>query len=192
VPARWTSLADQRLISVVRLVLLAALLLLTACGEREAGALTRGGPSPVPAATPTPDVAVRLMERVRNMTAVVRQVDRIAAARAKWGDILSRTGVQLNGADPNEDVWVIAVVGDVSPAAARGPVGAYQCATFVFDGQESPKSSTYSALSGCTPYFSDSLVPPAAAVACPPEPQAYAYDGHGPTLKGPVNADHLS
>jgi hypothetical protein len=167
-------------------MLLAALILLTACGAREAGALSGGRASPAPTATATPDVALRLMERVRNMTAVVRRVDRIVAAQEKWGDTLSRSGMQLTGADPNEAVWVVAVVGDVSPGAARGRSDEYQCVTFVFDGQGNGKSSAYSSLSGCAQYFSDSLVPPAAAVACPPEPLGYAYDGHGPTTKGPV------
>jgi hypothetical protein len=122
------------------------------------------------------------------MSAVVHRVDRIAAAQEKWGDILTRSGSQIPGADPNQDVWVVAVVGDVAPGfgLARASSGAYQCATFVFDGQENVKSSAYGALSGCARYFSDPLVPPPAAVACPPEPQGYSYDGHGPSTKGPV------
>jgi hypothetical protein len=166
-------------------VVIAATLLI-ACGEQSGGSLSGGRTSPGPTATPTPDIALRLMERVTKMTAVVRRVDRIVAAQDKWGDILSRSVMQLAGADPNEAVWVIAVVGDVSPGAARGRSDEYQCVTFVFDGQGNGKSSTYSSLSGCAPYFPDSLVPPGAAVACPPEPQGYAYDGHGPTTKGPV------
>jgi hypothetical protein len=127
------------------------------------------------------------MQRVQNMTAVVRRVDRIAAAREKWGDVMARSGAHPTGADPNEDVWVVAVVGDVSPGSVRGGLSGYECATFVFDSQgNGPRSSGYSSLSGCAPYFADSLVPPAAPVACPPEPQGYAYDGHGPTTKGPV------
>jgi hypothetical protein len=128
------------------------------------------------------------MDRVRNMTAVVRRVDRIAAAQEKWGDILSRSATQIPGSDPNEVVWVIAVVGDVGPSSLRGGPGpsGYGCATFVFDGQGNGKSSAYSALSGCALYFTDSLVPPSAPVACPPEPQGYTYDGHGPTTRGPV------
>jgi hypothetical protein len=169
-------------------VLVAALILLTACGEVQSGALSPGQASPSPAATPTPDVALRLMDRVRNMRAVVHRVDRIAAAQEKWGDILTRSGSHIPGADPNEDVWVIAVVGDVAPSFGleRAVAGAYQCATFVFDEQENGKSSAYGALSSCARYFTDSLVPPPAPVACPQEPQGYAYDGHGQTTKGPV------
>ena len=129
------------------------------------------------------------MDRVRNMSAVVHRVDRIAAAQEKWGDVLSRNAQYVGGADPNENVWVVAVVGDVAPAFGRGgigTIGGYQCAIFVFDGQENGKSSSMSALSGCARYFSDSLVPPSATVACPSEPQGYAYDGHGPTTRGPV------
>jgi len=122
------------------------------------------------------------------MSGIVHRVDRIAAAQEKWGDILTRSGSQIPGADPNEDVWVVAVVGDVAPGfgLARASSGAYECATFVFDGQENVKSSAYGALSGCARYFTDSLVPPSAPVTCPPEPQGYAYDGHGATTKGPV------
>src|SRR5438067_4604194 len=169
-------------------LLIAALMLLVGCGQPQSNALSEGRASPSPAATPTPDVALRLMDRVRNMTGVVRRVDRIAAAQEKWGDILTRSGSQIPGANPNEDVWVVAVVGDVAPSfgLARASSGAYQCAAFVFDGQENGKSSAYGALSDCARYFSDSLVPPSAPVACPREPQGYAYDGHGPTTKGPV------
>jgi hypothetical protein len=149
--------------------LVVAVVLAAACGEPEFGALAgdRGSSPPVATATPTPDIALRLMDRVRNMTAVVRQVDRIAAVQ-------------------EGDLWVVAVIGDVAPGFVRGRSGEYQCATFVFDGQGNGKSSVYSSLSGCARYFSDSLVPPAAAVACPAEPNGYAYDGHGPTTKGPV------
>src|ERR1700694_1066278 len=94
-----------------------ALALLTACGELQSGALSGGRPSPSPAATATetPAVAARLIEQVRSMTAFVRRVDRIAATRAKWGDILARSGTQQTGADPSEDIWVIAVVGEIYP-----------------------------------------------------------------------------
>src|SRR5256885_6297530 len=150
-----------------------AVALLTACGELQGGTLAGGRPSAssAPTATPTPDIALRLMDRVRNMTAVVRRVDRIAAAQEKWGDILTRSGSQIPGANPNEEVWVVAVVGDVAPSfgLARASSGAYQCAAFVFDGQENEKSSAYGALSDCARYFSDSLVPPSAPVACPRE-----------------------
>jgi hypothetical protein len=124
------------------------------------------------------------------MSAVVGRVDRIAAAQEKWGDILTRSGsqIQIPGANPNEDVWVVAVVGDVAPTLGLGRASSegYQCATFVFDDQGNGKSSTYGALSACARYFTDSLVPAPAPVACPPEPQGYAYDGHGPTIKGLV------
>jgi hypothetical protein len=83
-------------------------------------------------------------------------------------------------------MWVVAVVGEVSPSFGRGVASGYGCAVFAFDRQENIKSSAYSPLSGCARYFSDSLVPAPAPVACPPEPQGYAYDGHGPTTKGPV------
>jgi hypothetical protein len=120
------------------------------------------------------------------MSALVHRVDRIAAAQEKWGDILTRSGSQIPGADATEDVWVIAVVGDVSPSFARGGISEYQCATFAYDGQGNSKGGNYSSLSGCARYFSDSLVPLAAPVACPPEPLGYSYDGHGPTTMGPV------
>src|SRR6266576_892277 len=141
-------------------VFVAALLLSAACGELQSGALAGGRATPTPAITPTPDVALRLMDRVRNMSAVVGRVDRIAAAQEKWGDILTRSGsqIQIPGANPNEDVWVVAVVGDVAPTLGLGRAssGAYQCATFVFDAQENGKSSTYGALSACARYFTDS------------------------------------
>ena len=179
-------MADSAFYIRMRLALVVVLLLLTACGERQAGALSGGRPSPSPTATPTPDIALRLMDRVRNMTAVVRRVDHIAAAQQKWGDILSASGSQIPGADPNETVWVVAVVGEVYPSFGRGDTGASPCGTFVFDNAGNVKSSSASPLSGCAPYFSDSLVPASAPVACPPEPQGYAYDGHGPTTQGPV------
>jgi hypothetical protein len=125
------------------------------------------------------------MDRVRNMTAVVGKIDRIAATQEKWGDVGAGNGTTIPDMDPNGLVWVIAVVGNVSPSLRNGGWG-YQCATFVYDSQERGRSSTYSALSGCARYFTDSLVPPSAPVVCPPEPQGYAYDGHGPTTKGPV------
>lgn len=164
------------------------LALLTACGELQSGALSGGRSSPTPAvtATETPAVAARLMEQVRNMTGLVRRVDRIAATRAKWGDILARSGTQQTGADPNEDVWVIAVVGEIYPSFGIMETGSGACGTFFYDLAGNVKGSGVSSLAGCAPYFSDSLVPASAPVACPPEPQGYAYDGHGPTTKGPV------
>jgi hypothetical protein len=172
----------------VRLAFAVALLLLTACGELQSGALSAGRPSPSPAetATETPAIATRLMEQVKSMTALVRRVDRITAVRAKWGDILARSGTQQSGIDPNEDVWVVAVVGEIYPSFGVMDMGAGQCGTFFYDASGSVKGSGVSSLAGCAPYFSDSLVPPSAPVACPPEPQGYAYDGHGPTTKGPV------
>ena len=167
-------------------VLIAALLLFVGCGQPQPGALSEGRTSPSPAATPTPDVALRLMDRVRNMTALVRSVDRIAAAQEKRGDFQTRNGSQIPGADPNENVWVIAVVGDVSPSFARGGISEYQCATFAFDDQGNGIGSNYSSLSGCARYFSDSLVPAAAPIACPPEHFGYSYDGHGLTTQGPI------
>jgi hypothetical protein len=169
----------------VRVVLAIAVLFLTACGEVGGGALAGGRPSPTPVATSTPDVALRLMDRVRNMTGVVRKIDRIAAKQEKWGDVGAWNAITIPDMDPNGLVWVIAVVGDFSPSAGNAGWG-YQCATFVYDSQERARSSTYSALSGCARYFTDSLVPPSAPVVCPPEPQGYAYDGHGPATKGPV------
>jgi hypothetical protein len=177
---------DRRFISVVRLLLLTAVILFSACGDREAGPLSGGRASPAPTATPTPDVALRLMDRVRNMSGIVHRVDRIAATQEKWGDILTRSGSQIPGADPNESVWVVAVVGEVYPSFGRGDTGGYPCGTFVFDVTGNVKSSGASSLSGCARYFSDPLVPPPAPVACPSEPQGYSYDGHGPTTKGPV------
>lgn len=128
------------------------------------------------------------MDRVRKMTAVVQRVDRIAAAQEKWGDILTGSGsqIQIPGADPNETVWVIAVVGEIYPSFGRGGIGGYPCGTFVFENAGNVKSSSASSLSGCARYFTDSLVPPSAPVVCPPEPQGYAYDGHGPATNGPV------
>jgi hypothetical protein len=126
------------------------------------------------------------MERVRKMTGVVRRVDRIAAVQEKWGDVLSRSGVQGTGADPSEVVWVIAVVGEVAPSFGLIPTASSPCAVFVYDLAGNTKSGSYGSLVACAPYFSDSLVPPSAPVACPPEPQAYAYDGHSPTAKGSV------
>jgi hypothetical protein len=155
-----------------------ALLLCTACGELQSDALSGGHGSPSPSATPTPDVALRLMDRVRNMTAIVRRVDRIAAAQEKWGDILSRSGAQLAGADPSEDVWVIAVVGEVYPAFGPADIGPASCGTFVFDLAGNAKSSSAASLSACAFYFPDSLVPPSAPVVCGPEPQGYAVFDH--------------
>src|SRR5439155_5382431 len=157
----------RRFIGAMRLAaLVAALLLLTACGDPQSGALAGGrdSASPPSATTPTPDIALRLMDRVRNMTALVRRVDRIAAAQEKWGDILTRSGSQIPGVNPGEDAWLVAVVGEVAPSFGRGGPEAYDCATFVFDGQENVKSSAYSALSGCARYFTDSLVPALAPV----------------------------
>lgn len=165
-------------------VVIAATLLI-GCGDQGSGSLSGGRASPGPTATPTPDVALRLLEKVTTMTGIVRRVDRIAAVQEKWGDILARRGVRDTGADPNEDVWVIAVVGELTPSSVL-PTAPSPCGIFVYDQAGNVKSGSYSSLSVCTPYFSDSLVPSAAAVACPPEPQGYAYDGHGPTTKGPV------
>jgi hypothetical protein len=125
------------------------------------------------------------MDRVRNMTALVGKIDRIASTQEKWGNIGAWGGTTIPDMDPNGLVWVIAVVGDISPGLREGGWG-YQCGTFVYDSQERVRSTTYSALSGCQRYFTDSLVPPSAPVVCPPQPQAYAYEGHGPTTKGPV------
>jgi len=175
--------------SVVRLAAFGlALVLLTACGELQSGALSGGRPSPSAAATATetPAVAVRLMEQVKRMTGLVRRVDRITAVRAKWGDVLARSSTQQTGADPNEDVWVIAVVGEIYWSFGVMDTGPGACGTFFYDLAGNVKGSGVSSLAGCAPYFSDSLVPPSAPVACPPEPQGYAYDGHGPTTEGPV------
>jgi hypothetical protein len=133
-----------------------------------------------------PAVAARLVDQVKGMTALVRRVDRITAVRAKWGDILARSGTQQTGADPNEDIWVIAVVGEIYPSFGVMDTGPGACGTFFYDLAGTVKGSGVSSLAGCAPYFSESLVPPAAPVACPPEPQGYAYDGHGPTTKGAV------
>jgi hypothetical protein len=140
---------------VVRVAALAiALLALGACGQVGSGALSgdvRTTPVATAVPTPTPDIALRLMDRVRNMTAEVRRVDRISAVQAKWGDVLK--GIQMFPAqDPNEDVWVIAVVGDVAPGFGRGGFPEYQCVTYVYDSQGNPRSHTASALSGCAPY----------------------------------------
>ena len=167
-------------------VLVLAMSLATACGEPQSGVLSASTSSPAPVATPTPDIALRLMDRVTKMTAIVRRVDRITAAQEKWGDILSRRGVRDSGADPNEDVWVIAVVGEVAPSFGPSVSGASPCGVFVYDQAENVKSGSYGSLAACASYFSDSLVPPSAPVACPPEPQGYAYDGHSPTTSGPV------
>jgi hypothetical protein len=126
------------------------------------------------------------MDQVKSLTALVRRVDRLSAVRAKWGDILARSGTQQSGADPNEDVWVVAVVGEIYPSFGVIDTGPGACGTFFYDLAGNVKGSGVSSLAGCAPYFSDSLVPPSAPVACPPEPQGYAYDGHGPTTKGPV------
>jgi hypothetical protein len=165
-----------------------ALGLLTACGELQSEALSggRSSPSPAATATETPAVAARLMEQVKSMTALVRRVDRIAATRVKWGDILARSGSQQTGADPNEDIWVIAVVGEIYPLFGVMATGPGACGTFFYDLAGNVKGSGVSSLAGCAPYFTESLVPPSAPVACPPEPQGYAYDGHGPTTRGPV------
>jgi hypothetical protein len=161
---------------------------LTACGDLQSGALSGGRSSPTPAATATetPAIAARLMEQVKGMTAVVRRVDRITAVQAKWGDILAQSGSQQSGADPNEDIWVVAVVGEIYPSFGVMEMGPGGCGTFFYDLSGKVKGSGVSSLSGCAPYFSDSLVPPSAPIACPPEPQGYAYDGHGPTTQGPV------
>ena len=167
-----------------------AVALLTACGELQGGALSggRSSPSPAATATETPAVAARLMEQVKSMTGVVRRVDRITATRVKWGDILARSGSQQTGADPNEDIWVIAVVGEIYSSSVFGVMatGPGACGTFFYDLAGNVKGSGVSSLAGCAPYFSDSLVPASVPVACPPEPQGYAYDGHGPATKGPV------
>ena len=165
-----------------------AVALLTACGELQGGALSggRSSPSPAATATETPAIAARLMEQVKSMTGLIRRVDRITATRVKWGEILARSGSQQTGADPNEDIWVIAVVGEVYPSFGVMATGPGACGTFFYDLAGNVKGSGVSSLSGCAPYFTESLVPASAPVVCPPEPQAYAYDGHGPTTKGPV------
>jgi hypothetical protein len=168
-----------------------AVALLTACGELQGGALSGGRPSPSPAATATetPAVAARLMERVKGMTALVRRVDRIAATRAKWGDILARNGSQQTGADPNEDMWVIAVVGEIYPSFGVMATGPGACGTFFYDLAGNVKGSGVSSLSGCAPYFTESLVPNAAPVSCGAEPQGYSvFDrfNFSPTTPGPV------
>ena len=181
---------SYRFIWIVRVIALAiAALLITACGELESGALSGGRPTPAATATPVPDLALRLMDGVRNMTAIVRRVDRIAAVRAKWGDILSRSGTQQTGADPNEDVWVVAVIGEVYPSFGVMDIGPAACGTFVYDLVGNVKSAGASSLSGCAPYFPDSLVPPSAPVVCGPEPQGYAvFDrfNFSPTKPGTV------
>jgi hypothetical protein len=165
-----------------------AVALLSACGELQGGTLSggRSSPSPSATATETPAVAARLMEQVKSMTGLIRRVDRISATRVKWGDILARSGSQQTGADPNEDVWVIAVVGEIYSSFGVMATGAGACGTFFYDLAGNVKGSGVSSLSGCAPYFTESLVPPSAPVACPPEPQGYAYDLHGPTTNGPV------
>src|SRR5438046_6478725 len=101
-------------------LLIAALMLLVGCGQPQSNALSEGRASPSPAATPTPDVALRLMDRVRNMTGFVRRVDRIGAAQEKWGDILKRSGSKIPGASTGEDVWGGADVGAVAQGVRRG------------------------------------------------------------------------
>jgi len=176
----------------VRLAVLGfALALLTACGELEGDALSGGRSSPTPAATATatPAIAVRLMDQVKGMTAIVRRADRIAAVRAKWGDVLARSGVQGGTGDPNEDVWIVAVVGEIYPSFGVMEMGSSPCGTFVFDLAGNVKSSGASSLSGCARYFPESLVPPSAPVVCGPEPQGYAvFDrfNFSPTIPGAV------
>ena len=126
---------------VMRLAtLIVALLLLSACGDPQSGAPAGGRGS----ATPTPDVALRLMDRVRNMTAIVRRTDRIAAVQAKWGDVLSRSGVQGGNGDPNEDVWIVAVVGEVYPSFGVMEMGSSPCGTFAFGQGRSVRSKVSS------------------------------------------------
>jgi hypothetical protein len=134
-------------------------------------------------------MAARLIEQVKGMTGLVRRVDRIAATRVKWGDILARGGSQQPGADPNEDVWVIAVVGEVYPSFGIMDTGPGACGTFFYDLAGTVKGAGVSSLAGCAPYFTDSLVPKSAPVSCGQEPQGYAvFDrfNFSPTSPGPV------
>jgi hypothetical protein len=170
----------------------AALLLLTACGEKQSDVLAggRGSATPSPAATPTPDVAFRLMDRVRNMTAIVRRADRIA--RCKRNGARSSLGAASKAATaiPTRTVWIVAVVGEIYPSFGVMDMGASACGTFVFGLAGNVKSSGASSLSGCAPYFADSLVPPSAPVVCGPKPHGYAvFDrfNFSPTIPGPVH-----
>jgi len=164
---------------------------LTSCGELQSGTLSGGRSSPTPAvtATVTPAIAARLMEQVKRLTGLVRRVDRITAVQAKWGDILARSGSQQTGADPNEDVWVVAVVGEIYPSFGVMDMGPGACGTFFYDLAGNAKGSGVSSLAACAPYFSDSLVPPSAPITCGPEPQGYAYFDRfnfSPTTPGTV------
>lgn len=129
------------------------------------------------------------MDQVKGLTALVRRVDRIAATRAKLGDVLARTGTQQTNADPNEEIWVIAVVGEVYPSFGVMDLGAGACGTFFYDLAGNVKGSGVSSLSACAPYFTESLVPKSAPVSCGPEPQGYSvFDrfDFSPTTPGPV------
>ena len=150
---------------------------LAACGDRGDGPLAAGPPSPSP--TPTPQIALDLMNRVRQMTAVAQRVDQIEVVKVKLGTIPN--GLQLPSDDPNEDVWVVAVVGEVVTAGGR-----YPCGRWVFDLSGGSRGSSSSALKMCQPYFSTSLVPAPAPVRCGPEPLGYRYPGGSPTTPGPV------
>jgi hypothetical protein len=159
-----------------------------ACGDSTGSGGAGGAASPTPA--PIPDVVVQLMDRVALQTAYVKRIDRITARLEKWGDFMATTHAQIPGAVGTEDVWVIAAVGEFYPAFGMAPSPPHACARWVY-GAADLQVRTYAggSLAACAPYFTTSLVPPDAPVACGPEPDGYSVFDHfqfSRTLSGSV------
>ena len=180
-----------RLSNVVRLAVAVLCLGLVACGgTADQGATIQPAAGPTTNATAAPSGLVSpsdLERRVVGMSAVVSRVDRVTTR------LMDTTQLKADFSSavpptwgPTQLFWVVAVVGEIRPDSIvdTGPVA---CKLVVFDARTGDVvASGGGSLKACAPYFNIDLTPPAAPVACGPEPWGYAYPGSSPTAPGPV------
>jgi hypothetical protein len=167
-----------------------------ACGDASvagsvasaAGAAGRSAAvSPCPSVAGLPATALQLIDRVKPQSASIIRMDCITARLEKMSDFSRSVGMSGTPAGPDEDVWVVAVLGEVRSSFGITDTGTSPCGRWVYGANDlEVRGWAGGSLKACAPYFAV-RVPPDEPVRCPPEPAAYAYrHGSDPASRGAV------
>lgn len=148
------------------------LVVATACGAHEPGAQALASATATPLPSGVVDPAPLVQRATRPGTAVAR-VDDLAVRLTPTADYLGRGVTSGVSTFMPTSVWVVAIIGEIRPTWGLLQRPNAQCGLFAFRSDTGDVWSTAAgSLSLCQPYFARSLIPPHAAVRCPPS----AYD----------------
>ena len=158
----------------VKALLVALAIVIVGCGDLQTGSRALA-PSAVSASpTPLPSGVIDpkpLEQRASGLSASVHRVDKVSSTLTSRKAYMDSVHAMTTAIPDPDLIWVIAIIGELTPSFGLIDMGVQQCGLFGFDAFTGDGwMSTTGPLANCVPYFKGSITPPDEPVRCPAQP----------------------